>query len=222
MTPKGLDSAEARERMVEDQIACRGIHDPQVIEAFRRVPREMFVPEAVRSSAYEDHPLSIGCGQTISQPYMVALMTQELRLEPGQRVLEIGTGSGYQTAILDELGAEVFTVERIAELSDRARQVLTHAGYTRIRYHVGDGTLGWHEEAPFDRILVTAGAPHVPQPLVDQLAEGGRLVVPVGGYGYQDLTVVTRQAGQVCQQGVCGCVFVKLIGREGWPEAELD
>jgi len=215
------DFAALREAMVRRHLLARGITEPKVIEAFRRVPREAFVPESARAGAYDDHPLAIGYGQTISQPYMVALMTQELRVDPGSRVLEIGTGSGYQTAILAELGAQVYTVERIEALSQRAQQALARLGFPAVRWRVGDGTLGWPEEAPFDRIIVTAGAPRMPRSLVDQLAEEGRMVIPVGGVSHQDLLVATRTRGQVSEHAVCGCVFVRLVGKEGW-RSETD
>ena len=218
MNTEGQEAAFAarREAMVRRDLMPRGIRDAAVLDAFRRVERDRFVPEGERDNAYADHPLSIGCGQTISQPYMVALMTQELRLSPGQRVLEIGTGSGYQTAVLACLGAQVFTVERVAELSDRARTLLDAAVYANIRYRVGDGTLGWPEEAPFDRIIVTAGAPKVPEPLTAQLTDPGLMVIPVGSRSYQDLLRVTRKGGRVEQRFICSCVFVKLMGKEGW------
>ena len=208
--------AAGRERMVKNHLVARGIHDKRVLEAFRRVPRERFVPPASKGDAYGDHPLAIGHGQTISQPYMVALMSQELSVAEGHRVLEIGTGSGYQTAILAALGAQVYTVERIAELSDAARQRLEDVGFTGIRYHVGDGTLGWPEDVLFDRIMVTAGSPETPPSLVRQLADGGRMAIPVGGTGHQDLMLVDRRGEHVDERFICGCVFVKLIGEEGW------
>jgi len=205
--------------MVERQIEARGIRDGRVLDAFRRVPRHRFVSDADVDRAHDDHPLSIGLGQTISQPYMVASMTQELQLSGGERVLEIGTGSGYQTAILAELAAEVFTVERLEVLSRRAEQTLDELGYTNIHFRVGDGTLGWPDEAPFDRIIVAAGAPKVPGPLKEQLADGGRLVIPVGGVGMQQLMIVRRQGEQLTEAVAGSCVFVKLIGQEAWPGA---
>jgi protein-L-isoaspartate(D-aspartate) O-methyltransferase len=213
-----IDFEKARERMVGRDLAARDIVDARVLEAFRRVPRERFVWDTDLAQAYADHPLRIGEGQTISQPYMVALMTQWLALEGRERVLEIGTGSGYQTAILAELAREVLTVERFASLSEKAREVLTGLGYANVRFRVGDGTLGWPEEAPFDGIIVTAGAPGVPGPLKKQLADGGRLVVPVGDTHGQDLLVVTRKGGRCETKSVCPCVFVRLVGEEGWPE----
>ena len=210
------DFAEERSRMVQHQIRARGVRDQRVLDAMLRLPREKFVPEHLQASAYEDHPLSIGCGQTISQPYMVALMTEALELSGRERVLEIGTGSGYQTAILAELADEVYTVERVPELSQAARQRLAELGYANVRFHVGDGTLGWPEEAPFDRILVTAGAPEVPPALTEQLADDGLLVIPVGnGYG-QDLLSIRRRGDRFASRSLCRCVFVKLIGEQGW------
>ena len=213
---KNSERAKERELMVERQLVRRGISDPRVLEAFRKVPRHLFVPRGLQSSAYADHPLPVGEGQTISQPYMVALMTECLGLGEGERVLEIGTGSGYQAAILAELAAEVYTVERIAALSERAREILEKLGYTNIRFLVGDGTKGWPEHAPYDGIIVTAGAPRVPDPLVEQLAEGGRLVIPVGGSWAQELAVLRRTKRGVTRRNVCGCVFVPLVGEFGW------
>jgi protein-L-isoaspartate(D-aspartate) O-methyltransferase len=205
-----------RELMVERQLKPRGIKSEEVLSAFMSVPRHRFVGAALRHSAYADHPLPIGEGQTISQPYMVALMTQCLGLRPSDRVLEIGTGSGYQTAILATMAAHVFTVERIPSLTKKAEEILGELGYNNVRFLVGDGTTGWPEEAPFDGIVVTAGAPRIPEPLVEQLAEGGRLVIPVGGGWSQDLTVVRKVEGRVEENYVCGCVFVPLLGEFGW------
>lgn len=206
----------AREAMVEEQLLRRGILDVAVIEAFRAVPRHRFVGEEERVEAYGDHPLPIGEGQTISQPYMVALMTQCLGLERDARVLEVGTGCGYQAAILARIAREVCTVERIGALSKKAEALLGELGYTNVRFFVGDGTQGLPEIAPYDGIVVTAGSPRVPQPLIDQLAEGGRLVIPVGGRWSQELLVVRKERGGVVQRGVCGCVFVPLVGEHGW------
>jgi protein-L-isoaspartate(D-aspartate) O-methyltransferase len=213
-----LEYAAERERMVREQIERKGIRHPRVLDAFRAVPRHLFVNPADEAAAYEDRPLALTGGQTISQPYMVALMTEALDVAPGQRVLEIGTGSGYQAAILAELGTRVHTVERLPELSDLARQRLERAGYTHIQYRVGDGTLGWPEEPPFDRIIVTAGAPDVPIGLLTRLGEGGVLVVPVGDDRVQDLMRFRRGEGRVSRERLCRCSFVKLIGAEGWPE----
>jgi protein-L-isoaspartate(D-aspartate) O-methyltransferase len=214
-----VDYAGERERMVREQIERKGVRTARVLDAFRAVPRHLFVNPADEGAAYEDRPLVLTAGQTISQPYMVALMTEALDVAPGHRVLEVGTGSGYQAAILAELGAQVHTVERLPELSDEARRRLARAGYaSNIRYRVGDGTLGWPEEPAFDRIIVTAGAPDVPIGLLARLSEGGVLVVPVGDDRTQDLMRFRRGDGRVSRERLCRCSFVKLIGAEGWPE----
>ncbi len=205
--------------MVEEQIASRGIKNSRLIAAMKKIPRHLFVEEALQSQAYTDHPLPIGEKQTISQPYMVALMTEALLLTGKEKVLEIGTGSGYQTAILAELCEKVFSVERIRPLAVRARKLLYELGYFNVEIKIFDGTFGWMEESPFDAILVTAGSPDVPQPLVDQLAIGGRLVIPVGDTFVQDLVRVTKTGEGVKREDLGGCRFVKLIGRYGW-EAE--
>ncbi len=207
-----------RQRMVREQLEARGIKATEVLEAFRKVPRERFVPPDYSREAYADCPLPIGLGQTISQPYMVALMTQELKVSAQDRVLEIGTGSGYQAAILAEIGVKVYTIERCEELLERARKVLSELGYTNVFYREGDGTLGWMEEAPFDRIIVTAGAPHIPKALVEQLGEGGRLIIPVGGEYQQELISVTKREGRTIEESVTSCIFVKLLGEDGWRE----
>ncbi|HOX38733.1 MAG TPA: protein-L-isoaspartate(D-aspartate) O-methyltransferase [Candidatus Brocadiia bacterium] len=209
---------EQRERMLEDHLRGRGVGDPRVLGAMGRIPRELFTRPQDRIRAYADSAMPIDLGQTISQPYIVGLMTQELAPAAASRVLEIGTGSGYQTAVLAELAGEVFTVERIAELSEGAREVLSGLGYANIRFMIGDGTLGWPEHAPYDRIIVTAGAPRCPEALIEQLAEGGRLAIPIGGESLQQLTVFERRSGAVIKREVCGCVFVPLIGRDGWAE----
>jgi protein-L-isoaspartate(D-aspartate) O-methyltransferase len=206
--------AAQREDMVRDQIEERGVADPAVLAALRRVPRHEFVPEPLRALAYADHPLPIGDDQTISQPFIVAVMTEQLQLKPGQRVLEIGTGSGYQAAVLAELGAEVYTIEIIEWLADRARATLVRLGYgQKITVRAGDGYAGWPEAAPFDGIIVTAAPPRVPQPLLDQLKPGGRLVVPEGT-GAQDLVVYVKSAaGRVRREVVLPVRFVPMIGR---------
>lgn len=216
--PSEPDFDSAREQMVKSQLLARDITDERVLEAFRKVPRHRFVPETDQSRAYQDHPLSIGAGQTISQPYMVALMSQCLALGGWETVLEIGTGSGYQTAMLAELAESVYTVERIEELSTRAEGILADLGYPNISFRVGDGTLGWPEAGPFDRIIVTAAAPHIPETLKCQLVDGGSLVVPVGPREGQQLMVIRRDGEDYPQTNVCACIFVKLIGEEGFSE----
>jgi len=212
-----LDYAPERERMVKEQLEKKGIRDPRVLEAFRSVPRHRFVNPKDAESAYEDRPLALAEGQTISQPYMAALMTEKLDVAPGQRALEVGTGSGYQAAILASLGARVSTVERLPTLAAEAQKRLEQAGFTGIRFRVGDGTLGWREESPFDRIVVTAGAPDVPIALLSQLGEGGILIVPIGDERKQELMRFRRGEGRVTRDRLCTCSFVKLIGAEGWP-----
>ncbi len=207
----------ARERMVEKDICPRGIKDQRVLDALLKVPRHLFVGDAHRMSAYEDHPLSIGEGQTISQPYIVALMTEALKLTGSETVLEIGTGSGYQTTILAELAARVYSIERIPSLTGRARKVMDTLGYNNVLVKLSDGTLGWDEYAPYDRILVTAGAPSVPEPLIDQLAPGGILVIPVGTNSLQELVRVTKgEDGSIKEDRMGSCVFVRLVGKHGW------
>lgn len=204
--------------MVAEQIEPRGIRDPRVLQALRSVPRHEFMPEAIRHRAYADHALPIGEGQTISQPYMVALMTELLGLKGPERVLEIGTGSGYQAAVLSHLCEKVYTVERIKVLADRARAALDKLGCRNVLAKVYDGTYGWKEYAPFDGIIVTAAAPDVPQPLIDQLKYGGTLVIPVGErYGQTLLKLVKTAEGIRTEQSV-PCTFVPLIGAQGWKE----
>jgi protein-L-isoaspartate(D-aspartate) O-methyltransferase len=209
---------EVRRLTVDRHMAKRGIRDPRVLEAMRTVPRHVFVPLPMRASAYEDRPLDIGQGQTISQPYMVAHMTEQLRLRPEDRVLEIGTGSGYQAAVLAVLAREVFSVERYEELARGARMRLDAQGLRNVTVLIGDGTRGCPEHAPYDAIVVTAAAPRLPEALLEQLAVGGRLVCPVGGREYQSLMRVTRREdGFVAEEGI-HCMFVPLIGEQGWPE----
>ena len=198
------------------ELRAQGIHDERVLAALGRVPRHVFVPPELLSYAYVNQPLPIGCGQTISQPYIVALSTEALALSPTDRVLEIGTGSGYQTAILAELAEEVYTVERLPELSEAARKRLSALGYTNVHFRVGDGTKGWPEKAPFDAILVTAAAPKPPKSLLDQLAEGGRMVIPTGGRTSQDLWLLRKRDGRLERIYLCPCTFVPLVGEEGW------
>ncbi len=208
-----------RKRMVETQLRSRGIRDERVLKAMETIPRHLFVDEALRDQAYFDHPLPIDAGQTISQPYIVALMTAALELRGRERVLEIGTGSGYQTAVLAALADQVFSIERVAPLASRARKILDALDDYNVAIRIGDGTYGWREESPFDAIIVTAGAPRVPRILVEQLAVGGRLVIPVGDRHTQDLIRVIRQseeAGDIKQEDLGGCRFVSLIGEHGW------
>jgi protein-L-isoaspartate(D-aspartate) O-methyltransferase len=200
-----------RERMVEEQIAGRGVRDPRVLAALRAVPRHEFVPPEQRGHAYEDRPLPIGAGQTISQPYIVAVMTELLELGGDERVLEIGTGSGYQAAVLGRLAREVYTIEIVPELASRAEADLRRLGFANVHVRQGDGYRGWPEQAPFDAIVVTAAPEHVPQPLVDQLAVGGRLVLPVGDV-FQDLVLVTRDRLGVRQERLLGVRFVPMTG----------
>lgn len=207
-----------RQGMVKDQLIARGISDERVLAVFYKVEREKFVPSDLREDAYGDFPLSIGEGQTISQPYMVALMTQSLELKGCERVLEIGTGSGYQTAILTELSEEVYSVERIKSLAQKAESLLKKLGYSKVKIFVSDGTTGWEEFSPYDRILVTAGAKHVPQPLVNQLKDEGIMVIPVGSVYSQELRVIRKKKGRVKSTTVERCIFVPLIGKYGWSE----
>jgi protein-L-isoaspartate(D-aspartate) O-methyltransferase len=211
-----MDYHLARKRMVAEHLASRDIADPAVLRALGKVPRHLFVDEALRDRAYGDYPLPIGLDQTISQPYIVAAMTQALQLTGDEKVLEIGTGSGYQTAVLAEIADRVFSVERVAALHRRARALLERLGYHRVVLLNGDGTLGWKEHAPYDAIIVTAGAPHVPASLVAQLTEGGRLVIPVGERTVQSLLRITHHAAGDRTEDLGGVMFVSLIGEEGW------
>jgi protein-L-isoaspartate(D-aspartate) O-methyltransferase len=203
----------ARRAMIERDLMTRGIRDARVLEAMGAIERELFVPEKLRSLAYEDRPLSIGEGQTISQPYMVAFMTQLLSLKGTERVLEIGTGSGYQTAVLGKLAAEVYSIEIIPKLSDRAKILLVQLGFDNVHLKVGDGFFGWEEQGPFDAILVTAAAPKIPEPLWRQLREGGRLIMPLGAERQaQTLVRVTKSDGKQVVEELTGVVFVPLTG----------
>jgi protein-L-isoaspartate(D-aspartate) O-methyltransferase len=204
--------------MVRAQIALRGVRDLRVLAAMRAVPRHRFVPGHMLGAAYRDSPLPIGQGQTISQPYIVALMTAELGLTGTERVLEIGTGSGYQAAILGELAAEVITVERLPALAEEARALLAELGYDNVHVKVGDGTLGWPDEAPYDAIIVTAAAPEVPAPLQAQLVDGGRLLAPVGPRWTQQLVRVRRVGDRFDDESLLGVAFVPLIGEHGWQD----
>jgi protein-L-isoaspartate(D-aspartate) O-methyltransferase len=204
--------------MVEEQLRRRGIGDARVLSAMESVPRHRFIGENARWAAYEDEPVTIGLGQTISQPYMVARMTELLDLDATSRVLEVGTGSGYQAAVLAELAAEVWTIERHPDLAERARRVLNDLGYRNVRVVVGDGSLGLPEHAPFDAIIVTAAAPHTPAPLLDQLADGGRMVIPVGNRGVQQLRLIHHRDQEFVETNVLDCRFVPLVGRAAYPE----
>ncbi len=210
------DIEAARQRMIDRQIIARGIRDNRVLEAIREVPRHLFVDESLLDEAYDDNPLPIGEGQTISQPYMAALMTHLLELGEDQQVLEIGTGSGYQAAILARLCRWVYTIERIKVLSEKAHDLLERIGYANVTFIVGDGSAGWPSHAPYDGIIVTAGAPKVPEILVDQLRMGGRLVIPVGDRFSQTLKRVIRTRTGIKLENYTGCRFVDLIGKHGW------
>jgi len=211
--------SEARRRMVEEQLAGPGrdVRNPRVLAAMRKVPRHEFVPEAYRHQAYEDCPLPIGHGQTISQPFIVAFMTEKLEPKPTDKVLEVGTGSGYQAAVLAELVAEVYTIEIIEPLAKQAKATLHRLGYTNVHVRTGDGYKGWAEAAPFDAIIVTCAPDHVPRPLVDQLKEGGRMIIPVGLPGDQDLVLLTKKAGQIEKRAVLPVLFVPMTGSRGRP-----
>ena len=206
----------ARERMVKNQLMPRGIKDKGVLGAMGNIHRHLFVEEALVGEAYNDHPLPIGQKQTISQPYIVALMTQALALTGKERTLEIGTGSGYQTALLAELSEKVYTIERIRTLMEASRKRLGALKYTNILFKSFDGTLGWEEYAPYDAIIVTAGAPKIPEPLLEQLADGGRMVVPVGDKSSQELIRIVREKDNYKEENLGGCRFVDLIGIHGW------
>jgi protein-L-isoaspartate(D-aspartate) O-methyltransferase len=213
------DPFEKKRQGLVERIQAKGIHDSRVLGAVASVPRHRFVPEPMRRRAYDDSALPIGYGQTISQPSLQALYLQTLEIDPRDTILEVGAGSGYQTALLAELAANVYAVERIPELTQRAREVLDELGYRNIALVTKDGTVGWSKYAPYNAILVAAGAPGVPDALVEQLAPGGRLLIPVGDRNTQELTLVTRaEDGGTTERAVTGCVFVPLIGRFGWPE----
>ncbi len=208
----------ARKKMVQEQLIPRGIVDSRVLAAMNTVPRHLFVDEALWAQAYGDHPLPISHGQTISQPFIVALMTQLLELTGNEKVLEIGTGSGYQTAILASLAKKVYSIERISVLLTRARRILDDLGFKNILLKLDDGTWGWNEYAPYDAIIVTASAPKVPQKLLDQLAVGGKLIIPVGDEYSQNLEKYTRKNDHFLKETLTGVRFVKLIGEHGWKE----
>ena len=201
-----------RETMVEQQLSQRKIHDPRVLDAMRQVPRHEFLPASVRDHAYEDRALPIGYGQTISQPYIVAFMTEQLALQPKNRVLEIGTGSGYQAAVLAKLAAEVFTIEIVAPLAQQAEADLARLGYRNVQVRAGDGYIGWPEAAPFDAIIVTCAPDHIPQPLIEQLKDGGRMAIPVGAFGHQQLYLLEKHADKMERRAVLPVAFVPMKG----------
>jgi protein-L-isoaspartate(D-aspartate) O-methyltransferase len=208
-----------RHKMVRDQLLGRDIKDNKVLSVFRKVPRHRFVDPAMCEDAYRDFPLSIGRGQTISQPYIVALMVQLLDVAEGDKVLEIGTGSGYETAILSELGANIFSIERIELLAIKAEKVLKKFGYKNVHIKTGDGTLGWQESAPFDKIIVTAGSLDIPGQVLGQLSRGGKMVIPIGSRFSQRLILSEKdKKGGIFKKDICGCVFVPLVGKYGWEE----
>ena len=208
----------SRERMVKNQLIARGIKDKRVLQVMGKIPRHLFIEDALYGEAYNDHPVPIGEKQTISQPYIVALMTEALELKGDEKTLEIGTGSGYQTAILAELSSRVYTIERIKSLLGNARKLLSRLGYDNILFKAFDGTLGWKEYAPFDAIMVTAGAPHLAKPLIDQLADNGRMIIPVGDRYSQELIKIVRKGKEFKQESLGGCRFVNLIGAHGWSD----
>jgi protein-L-isoaspartate(D-aspartate) O-methyltransferase len=211
--------AKARERMVRIDLQGRDITDPDVLRTMAEIPREQFAPEAYRSQAYSDGPLPIGMGQTISQPYIVALMTQELKVDCDCEVLELGTGSGYQAAVLSKLVKKVYTIERFGELSESAQGVLRGLGVANVEFCVGDGSCGWPGSNVFDRIIITAAVPRIPEPLIEQLVEGGLIVAPVGLSGVQRLVVCEKKAGRIAERVVCDVRFVKLVGEYSFGES---
>jgi len=215
-----MDYEILKKRMVQEQLMPRGIKNARVLDVFSRIDRHKFIPEDLRKSAYADFPLPIGEGQTISQPYIVALMTESLDLSGKEKVLEIGTGSGYQTAILAQLAREVYSIERFEALAERAQTMLNELGYKNIKIKVGDGTLGWEEASPFDRIIITAASPKTPMPLIEQLADNGKLILPLGESFSQVLTLVEKKDGKLKSSALCGCVFVPLVGKYGWPNED--
>lgn len=216
MSENSYDFGVMRREMVRDQLLRRDIKDKKVLDAFEKVPRHKFVDPKFHKDAYSDFPLSTSGGQTISQPYIIALMIQLLDIQKNDRVLEIGTGSGYQTAILAELGRDIFTVERIADLAEKAQTILKELEYKNIHINVADGTMGWKEFAPFNKIIVSAGSLNVPEPILQQLAIGGKLVIPIGQKFSQKLMLIEKDELGISQKDICGCIFVPLIGKYGW------
>lgn len=204
--------------MVEDQLVKRGIRNQAVLEAMRKIQRHLFVTEKEWERVYDDTPLSIPCSQTISQPYMVALMTELIEPDKNKKVLEIGTGSGYQTAVLAETCQQVYSIERHEELAEQAKIILKELGYQNVKIKTDDGTVGWKEQAPYDAIIVTAGAPEVPDIFVEQLVDRGIMVIPVGTHYRQNLELVQKRGDSYIKKTICGCIFVPLIGRGGWAE----
>ena len=218
LTDRAVQSfAGQRRKMIEEQLVNRGVKDLRIMEAMNRIPRHLFVHESMQHKAYGDFPLPIGDNQTISQPYIVAAMTETLQLKKTDRVLEIGTGSGYQTALLAEMAGQVFTIERIRSLGMKSQKLLERLNYMNIVFKVFDGTYGWPDQAPFDAILITASTREIPKMLVDQLGESGRLIAPVGDLEQQNLTVLTREHDRITSQEIGYCKFVPLVGRYGWP-----
>ena len=213
-----IDYVQARERMVHEQLVRRGINDNRVLRAMAKVPRHLFLESELWDHAYGDHPLPIGADQTISQPYMVALMAQALELKGAERVLEVGTGSGYAAAVLSELCAEVFTIEAVEELALKARTLLRSLSYRNVSVLVGDGTLGWEEQAPFDAVIISAAAPCIPRPLLEQLKTPGYLVFPMGEKELQTLVRIRKDTAGIREEYLCECQFVKLRGRYGWED----
>ena len=208
-------NAGQRRKMVEEQLVVRGIEDARVLEAMRKVPRHLFVEESLGHRAYGDHPLPIGENQTISQPYIVAVMSEALQLKGDERVLEIGTGCGFQSAILAELASQVFTIERLSVLSRKARHLLNRLGYSNINFKVFDGSYGWRDQSPYEGIVITAGAPDIPTALVDQLTVGGKIVIPIGNMDSQQLVVATNKGGKLTREVIGDCKFVPMVGKSG-------
>ena len=217
-----MDYTTARLRMVEEQLLRRDIKDERVLEVFKKIERHKFIPKDLITNAYADFPVPIGENQTISQPYIVALITEQLSLTGEEKILEIGTGSGYQTAILAELAKEVYSIERLEYLNKRAEIVLKELGYKNIKMKVDDGTLGWPEFAPFDRIIITAASPRIPLPLIEQLKENGKLILPLGESLGQVLTLVEKKKDKLESIRICGCVFVTLIGKYGYRDNKAE